>query len=539
MSSRSTWIERGSDGRPYFVRKKPRSPSITAQIYSKTLLPKLEATRSLLSFFRDSRQNRHVANAEANSQLALPAPDSSNPPQAQIPQPTAPMAPAGPTSQGQAQPVNMYLLNPQQIPIQSEPYQSSSGNQRLPSQPLSQFIPGPLPPGMFPFPPHPQAPQPPNMFPPPMPFPPQYGPFAMPPPGLSQGPVPIAGQQQASHIQNSNPPIPMPAPMETRYKCEICGRYRSARYHFRHPISLGQPPARTICRKCRQEETDSESEKTSSSDSYRGSRSERQRSLRQDRSRRHRSRSRAHSSIHHRTVDRGYERHDSPSCSESESQSPRRKSHRSERRKYRRLESPDAELVRHTGRLRLSPLEARTYYDRDDGRRVGKHNERRGHAQGRPTRQRSTSRASRPPPSGQTILRRQYSDPFAGITTMENPAAGRHGHVDGPPQAHQRGRYSPQRGPSPPWSRNASVPVQPAPKRRPRDFDGADHERHVTYPVGRHREDNQDMHFSTQRGRSEHRHLSHSDDGEYVPISRYAEYPDQMLQMMAKKSMFQ
>lgn len=279
MGSRSTWIERGSDGRPYFVRKKPDSPP-TGQAHSQALLPKSGNTRSFLSFFRDSRQNRHVADVEANPQLALPAPNSSNPPQAHQPQPTAPMAPAGPTPQPQFQPVAMYLVPPQQNPIQSDPRQSSNNEAHtFPS--LNQYIPGHLPPGIFPFPPHPQVPQPPTMFPPTMPFPPQYGPFAMTPSGLPQGPIPLQGQPHGAQAPSLNLPMATPAPVETRYKCEICGRYRSARYHFRHPIPPGQQPARTICRKCRQEETDSESGKSGSTDSYRGSKSGQQSSHRQ------------------------------------------------------------------------------------------------------------------------------------------------------------------------------------------------------------------------------------------------------------------
>lgn len=50
-----------------------------------------------------------------------------------------------------------------------------------------------------------------------------------------------------------------PASDEPRYKCSICGRFRSPRFHYKHPIPPGQFPAKTICKKCREDGTDSES----------------------------------------------------------------------------------------------------------------------------------------------------------------------------------------------------------------------------------------------------------------------------------------
>ena len=54
-----------------------------------------------------------------------------------------------------------------------------------------------------------------------------------------------------------SPPRP-PTADELKYKCNICGRFRSPRFHYKHPIPHGQLPAQTVCRKCRQTGTDSE-----------------------------------------------------------------------------------------------------------------------------------------------------------------------------------------------------------------------------------------------------------------------------------------
>lgn len=533
MSPRPTWIERGTDGRPYFVRKKPES-STARQILSQTLLPKLESVRSLLPTFRDSRQNRHVADAEAKTQRALPAPNTSNSTQAATPQPPAPMAPAVPPSQAQPQPMTMYLLPPQQSQNQSDPKQSNN-NQANTVQPLSQFLPGPLPPGVFPFPPHPLAAQPPNvLFPPPLPFLPQYGPFTMPHSDPAQGPVHNLGQPHGAQVQVPGIHNATSAPAEMRYKCEICGRYRSARYHYRHPIPPGQSPAKTICRKCREQATDSESEETSDSDDYKGSRSRRYKSRRSARSQKHRSRSRAPRG-QPRTSDRDYERYSSPSYSGSDSPNSQRPPRREERRRYRRLESPISEVIGNTRRLRLSPIGGRAYYERNQRHHNGQRVEERENRQYVSGRSRPPSRAST---TGPRVLRRQYSDPFVRTARLDDPAISRHGQADDDFHTRRRERYSPQRGPSPPWMRQTSMPSHPTPGRHQQGLDGANHEHRVD------RGEHQDAVLrspsrSTRRGRSAHREVNHGYEGDYVPFSQNSESPDQILQMRAPTSTLQ
>ncbi|OCT48903.1 hypothetical protein CLCR_04988 [Cladophialophora carrionii] len=85
-----------------------------------------------------------------------------------------------PTSQAQPQPVSTYL--PSLLQGLNQPdLKDVNNNQPIALQPLSQFIPAHLPPGMLPFPPPPMATQPPNVFPPPMGFPLQQTQFQMPP----------------------------------------------------------------------------------------------------------------------------------------------------------------------------------------------------------------------------------------------------------------------------------------------------------------------------------------------------------------------
>ena len=60
----------------------------------------------------------------------------------------------------------------------------------------------------------------------------------------------------------SGPPVLAPnhppTSDELKYKCSICGRFRSPRFHYKHPIPPGQLPAPTVCGKCRETGTDSE-----------------------------------------------------------------------------------------------------------------------------------------------------------------------------------------------------------------------------------------------------------------------------------------
>ena len=95
-----------------------------------------------------------------------------------------------------------------------------------------------------------------------------YGPPPM--PYLAQ---PFQPFIPAPRAQAMLPPRPV-EPDDMKYKCRVCGRFRSARYHHKHPIPPGELPKATVCRRCRHEETDSEesfeSTRTVSYGLYRG-----------------------------------------------------------------------------------------------------------------------------------------------------------------------------------------------------------------------------------------------------------------------------
>ncbi|KAL8899899.1 MAG: hypothetical protein Q9192_001341 [Flavoplaca navasiana] len=44
----------------------------------------------------------------------------------------------------------------------------------------------------------------------------------------------------------------------SKYSCASCGKFRSARYHYRHPLASGETPRPTLCRKCVKQHTSSE-----------------------------------------------------------------------------------------------------------------------------------------------------------------------------------------------------------------------------------------------------------------------------------------
>lgn len=51
---------------------------------------------------------------------------------------------------------------------------------------------------------------------------------------------------------------PQSQPLPSKYSCASCGKFRSARYHYRHPLATGETPRPTLCRKCVKQHTSSE-----------------------------------------------------------------------------------------------------------------------------------------------------------------------------------------------------------------------------------------------------------------------------------------
>ncbi|ETN37273.1 uncharacterized protein HMPREF1541_08264 [Cyphellophora europaea CBS 101466] len=87
------------------------------------------------------------------------------------------------------------------------------------------------------------------------------------PPGLTQPVGGFQGQPLPQGAGAISPPR-YPTQEDLKYKCAVCGRFRSTRYHYKHPLAPGQLPGITICRNCRDAATDSEDESIVSTDSY-------------------------------------------------------------------------------------------------------------------------------------------------------------------------------------------------------------------------------------------------------------------------------
>lgn len=356
MSPRSVWIERGPDGRPYFVRRKFKTPSaltVSRRSLTAALFPR--SARSLL-FFRDSRLDQHIQSDSSDRPLALPAPESPMPQPVQGSNPP----PMDPTSQAQPQPINMYLLPPQQNPAHPVSRDASAGH-ILKVSPFPPFFPMP-PAGMYAAPPHPAMQYPIPPFPPtapaPTPFPVQAPLFPAAPPGA----IPVHHPPSGPHAPPIRPPV---NPSDMRYKCDGCGRFRSARYHYKHPIPPGQLPAKTICRKCREEATDSEG--STSSDSFtpnqrqHRSRGPRPRSSSAHQRKRNISRRRQpRSAGRHGLADTRHYQLDEPFYSDSDSSSSVKDDDLCRARSRRRSRSRHYDVVRYTRRLRLSPREERS-----------------------------------------------------------------------------------------------------------------------------------------------------------------------------------
>ena len=52
-----------------------------------------------------------------------------------------------------------------------------------------------------------------------------------------------------------------PQQTPNKHTCAACGKFRSARYHYRHPLAPGETPKPTFCRKCVKQHTSSEETK--------------------------------------------------------------------------------------------------------------------------------------------------------------------------------------------------------------------------------------------------------------------------------------
>jgi hypothetical protein len=217
----SSWIERDTNGLRKFVRKR-RNPSSRRSMLADAFggesnnpfaRSKLQ-TRSR-SFSRVASKHRSSTQAPVRNPnlLALTAP----PPPTTTKSPHATMNTGPENANGFIHDTGQYS----QPPLLNDP------NQHLPYPQYPSVAP--------PYPAYYLAPAP---VPAPPPFPEPYPPL---PPGARLLSPPRAATAD-----------------DLKYKCSICGRYRSPRFHYKHPIPPGQFPAQTVCRKCRQAGTDSE-----------------------------------------------------------------------------------------------------------------------------------------------------------------------------------------------------------------------------------------------------------------------------------------
>jgi hypothetical protein len=223
LGSGSSWIERDSNGRLISVKKRTKPPSTRSMLADKfgrsnnpfTRSKSLSRSRSLSR--SDSKHHfRTQAPVRNPNLLALPAPPPHTPPLTTNKSLDARMNTAPDHTKAFLHDTGQYS----QPPLLNDP------NQHLPYPQYPSFAP-----------PYPQA---------------YY---------LAPTPAPPS-------FQDAYPPLPPGARLlsppraatadELKYKCSICGRFRSPRFHYKHPIPPGQLPAQTVCRKCRQAGTDSE-----------------------------------------------------------------------------------------------------------------------------------------------------------------------------------------------------------------------------------------------------------------------------------------
>lgn len=364
---RMTWIERGADGRAYYVKRRPAVPSLR-QKFAEAIYD----IRSRNPFFNGPPVSAPTSPAQPAAPAPTPGPQSRPHSRASIPRRKSSLK-----QKSQPQPE---MVERSRTPAHSQTPQSQPPSQSQQSQPHQHFHPFPA------FPPY---------------APPQVGndsnvqnqqntalvpsqlahyaapharmypyvlpgnqalihqPMGRPPPSNTTGAtfnpahttVPNAPPTAPPGYGPSNPGqfamnSMMMNPDDLKYKCSICGRFRSARYQWKHRVPVGQLPGPTICRSCRQAATDSEDESTDSYEErdYRSHSHRRRRS----RGRASRPRSRARSSSRpKRAFDFDYYASREPEASSSDSDlsveiRPRRHKSRSQRAR-----SPNVEIVRY------------------------------------------------------------------------------------------------------------------------------------------------------------------------------------------------
>lgn len=336
----STWIERGPDGHPCYVKRKPALPSIR-----QTIAEAIHDIRQRNPFFN---KDSPVSAPTSASQHA--APSSASQPATDAPKPE--------TNQKQKSQLQPEMAQRSRPSVQPPHVHPPSLNQTV-SQPQYYHFPG-LSPFVQPFAghgnnqatvqtpnstammsahlPHYAVPHP-RMYP--------YVPVgiqapATQPPTQQNNNVQPSGQSSFGQTGVTRFPT---KPDDLRPKCNICGRFRSARYQWKHRVASGQLPS-NICRRCRKEVTDSENESTDSYEKRSYRRQSRNRLRSRSRISRSRSKARSASKLGHRAVDFDY--YADPQLSESsDSQVSQDTGSHHRRSRCRKGRSPDVEVIRY------------------------------------------------------------------------------------------------------------------------------------------------------------------------------------------------
>ena len=247
------WIEFGSDGHPYHVRKKTKTPS--ARELLSDIFARLK--KSSFPFSRAYQRDHHIVPASLSTPLYLPAPPIPNATWT----PTLPIPPHHQTPSGPDARAMAYTQPFDHTRGTGDP---NSDNPRGIMKPQPQSFPVPHS-SMYPAPPQ----------------------HAIPPqqhPGFGSFPIQNQMPNQMQHVPTQPPrafssqalprgariisPPRYPTADELRYNCSTCGRFRSARYHYKHPLPPGQLPGKTVCCKCQEEATESEESSVSSDSRY-------------------------------------------------------------------------------------------------------------------------------------------------------------------------------------------------------------------------------------------------------------------------------
>lgn len=275
MQSFAGWIERGPDGHAYYVKRKAHVPSIRHKI--------TEA-------FREFRQRNQPLEGQGTNTSSSP-----QQPPAPAPTPTSQSTASTPKSRSslkQRPRSHSEMVSRTNTPTQNvNPMQQSSAQ---PRQPLSHPAYPVFPPfmqlpltgynshGNLPqteqttaLVPHYATPHP-RMY---TYVPPGSEAIATQPAGVvptilpatfAHGPntsIQPFSNTHLTHTPNFGQAMTGLAPLpkqSLKHKCNVCGRLRSARYQRKHPISHGQLPDLTICRKCLKKASNSEDESTDS-----------------------------------------------------------------------------------------------------------------------------------------------------------------------------------------------------------------------------------------------------------------------------------